>query len=442
MMQRDYYAFRRAELSDSLNSLDQAVIALDEARKARDRPACQRAERQMMQAAQNAIAVEPHLAYLWHWAKREAARARRADQEAKRASEVANSIRDAWQDSLETGAIPDAFRFMPDVSAISNMPSLSFLFRIPFQLQKPYISKDESDFYILDNPLRKEKVFKVPMMAATGWKGALRAVFWQLGYKEEHEVTFRLLGNPRGSDEHQAGRLYFYPTFLDKIGLEVINPHSRKTGVGERGPILMECVPEGTGTLLFLYVPFGPMDQSEQGRRDNVAQDLEVLAEGVQAMLTTYGFGAKTSSGFGTAADRLTGEGKLVLRAELIGEAAPLAAPPEREPAPDLPRYLESPTQLIADLRCLDGSPKSEEEYQELIEKRGQQYVRKRRWLYSKARKWWEREGRELAEAALQEPEPAPTETPSVTEWTFPTLSALRKLAQRVAAQLRKGDEA
>ncbi|WP_421658963.1 hypothetical protein [Leptothermofonsia sp. ETS-13] len=33
-----------------------------------------------------------------------------------------------------------------------------------------------------------------------------------------------------------------------------------------------------------------------------MAADLKLVAEGVQAMLTVYGFGAKTSSGFGVAA--------------------------------------------------------------------------------------------------------------------------------------------
>jgi len=50
-----------------------------------------------------------------------------------------------------------------------------------------------------------------------------------------------------------------------------------------------------------------------------VAADLVVLAKGLRAMLTVYGFGAKTSSGFGVAEDRLAGEGRLVIRAELAG---------------------------------------------------------------------------------------------------------------------------
>lgn len=455
-MQRDYYAFRRVELHESLRSLDQAAIAFDEARETGDRTARQMAEDQMAQAAQEATGIGPHLAYLWYWAEKEdaekdARRAannterRKAEKEARRASDSANSIRDGWQEGLTAVTIPDVFRFIPDVSAITFMPSLSFMLRIPFPLQKPYISKDERVFYLLDNLLRKEKIFEAPMVAPTSWKGALRSALWQLGYTQTHEVVIRLLGNPRGRDEHQAGRLYFYPTFFKDIGLEVINPHSRETGVGKRGPILMECVPRGTGTLLVLYAPFGLTKQTDLERRAAVARDLEVLAEGVQAMLTTYGFGAKTSSGFGTADNRLAGEGILALRAQLPGMAVPTETTPIPEPVPDLPRYLESPTRLQADFRRPDGSLKLEAEYKALLESRGGKYVKRNRQLYEKAQKWWEREGRQLAEAAAQEPKtetaPTPAATPPISEWTFATLSELQGLAQRVADHLRNGGE-
>jgi CRISPR-associated protein Cmr2 len=239
--------------------------------------------------------------------------------------------------------------------------------------------------------------------------------------------------------------LYFFPTFFNELGLEVINPHDRKTGVGARGPILMECVPQGTkGDLFLLYVPFGAIEQGENERRAEVVEDLQVLAQGIQAMLTTYGFGAKTSSGFGVAANHLAGEGKLALRAELAGKVVPSAAPPEPQ-QPDLPRYLESPTRLHADLRSEDGGLKSEVEYQALIESRGQKYAKKDKQLYDKAQSWWEREGKELAQSSQEpepEPEPAQPETPPVSEFTFRSLSELCDLAQEVAERLRKRGEA
>lgn len=343
--------------------------------------------------------------------------------------------RKRWQDKLSPRSdLLDKFFVLPDLSTVTHLPVLSFMLRIPFQLQKPYLSKDERNFHLLDNPLRKDKVFQTPMVASTSWKGALRAALRQLGYKEDHEVTIRLLGNPRESEEQQAGRLYFFPTFFDNIGLEVINPHDRATGVGARGPILMECVPQGTkGELFLLYVPFGAIGQSENNRRAEVAEDLQVLCKGVQAMLTIHGFGAKTSSGFGTAEDQLVREGKLIVRAKLASGTAPSSAPPEPQ-QPVLPRYLESPTRLHPDLRREDGSLKSEAEYQSLIESRGRKYIREDEQL-------WEREGRTLAEGASQEPEPEPAlpETPPISEFTFRTLSELCEVTRRVAEQLREG---
>jgi CRISPR-associated protein Cmr2 len=459
-MQRDYYTFRQEELSDSLHQLGQAALRLEEARAARDRQARQQAESQMKQAARNAVTSEAHLTSLWFAARKEDAEKdaqqatdnvhrRAAEDEAKRHAGVANAVRDAWQYDVgtEPRTIPDAFRFTPEVSALAYLPSLSFMLRIPFRLQKPYISKDETDFYLLDHPVRKEKIFQVPMVAATSWKGTLRAALWQLGYTETHVVVRRLLGNPRGSDTHQAGRLYFYPTFFARMGLEVINPHSRETGIGERGPLLMECVPGGTGTLVLLYVPFGPMQQSEPHTRTEVAQDLEVLAEGVQAMLTTYGFGAKTSSGFGTTTDRLAGEGQLGLRAALPRMAAPATIPPTRaQPAPGLPRYLESSARLHPDFRRPDGSLKSEAEYRAFLAGRGRKYAKRDRQLYAKAQKWWEREGHQRAEAVSQTPQPedasALAAVPPLCTLTFNTLNELLVLAPHVAAQVRDGGTA
>lgn len=350
-----------------------------------------------------------------------------------------------WRENMaKQSDLAAKFKLLPEIAQSDLLPQLSFVLHIPFRLQKSYISKDERDFYPLDNPLRREKVFQVPLVAATSWKGALRATLWQLGYKETHESTLRLLGNSRDSEEGQAGRTFFYATFFEQIGLEVINPHDRTTGIGKQ-PILMECVPQkANGALVFLYVPFGPPDQIEGGGRAELARDLEVLTEGIQAMLTTYGFGAKTSSGFGIAEDQLVGKGTLALRVELPGIRMLTGALPESaQPVPSLPRYQESPMRLHSDFRQPDGSLKSETEYESFIKNRGGQYAKKDKQLYEKAQKWWEREGRQLAEAKAQEPMPEPastsTQRPPVTELTFATLSEMRELAQRVAAQLRNG---
>lgn len=423
-MQRDYYAFRQIMLSDSLGELAQAEQSLKHAKQRRDRDAIREAEQKIEQAANQAVQIEPHLACLWFEAN---------------GSDLDNAIRDAWQKKLASSAIPDAFHFQPDDDAIYQLPAFSFLLRVPFRLRKPYLSKDDTTFHLLDNPVRKEKIFQIPMVAATGWKGALRAALWQLSYREDHEVTIRLLGNPRESDAGQAGRLHFFATFFDKIGLEVINPHSRQSGVGERGPILMECVPQGAkGELLVLYVPFGTSDPHQ------IATDLEITAQGLQAMLTTYGFGAKISSGFGVVEEQLAGQGRLLIRAALGTSDTP-AGTQVAPSTPSLARYLETPTRLHADFRRPDGSLKSAAEYEALIKSQGRQYGKQERQLYEKAQKWWEREGRQLMEAAAQEPveqpaPPAPAQPP-VTERTFATLTELQTQAQQVAEQLRRGGE-
>src|SRR5207253_2519576 len=121
---------------------------------------------------------------------------------------------DEWQNRFakQSDSI-SRFSLLPQESEVVQLPPLSFLMRMPFRLQKPYLSRDERDFYLLDNPLRREKIFQTPMVASTGWKGALRAALWQLGFKEDHVVVLRLFGNPRDSEEEQAGRLHFYSTF-------------------------------------------------------------------------------------------------------------------------------------------------------------------------------------------------------------------------------------
>ena len=55
----------------------------------------------------------------------------------------------------------------------------------------------------------------------------------------------------------RAGRLFFYPTFFDKISLDVITPLSRVTRTPIPGPIYFEIVPnetEGIFRLLIIHL--------------------------------------------------------------------------------------------------------------------------------------------------------------------------------------------
>ncbi len=237
----------------------------------------------------------------------------------------------------------------PTLPDLSIFPHGSWAVRVPFTLRKPYISKDDKAFYILDNPVKKEWVFKVPYVAPSQWKGTLRATmvrqlvdWWQKQSNRNPEEfarnrlrLFLLFGDEKGEEPgsikglakylddvggaeaakifrekvhkllrmsedkplpHFSGRLHFYPTFFDRIGMEVINPQDRRKGTGARGPIYFECVPAGTGGVFaLLYVPL--IQEDDEDYKD----DMKSIARGIRAMLTTYGFGAKTSSGYGVA---------------------------------------------------------------------------------------------------------------------------------------------
>lgn len=249
----------------------------------------------------------------------------------------------------------------PNPVCMDVLPEFSALIKFPFVLSKSYLSKDDEAFHIIDNPVRKDRVFQVPMVASTSWKGRLRwAATEQLADRGRAQTTdevekfalerlrlTRLFGDEKGEEPgniqalarfldeaggkkaaalyrqmvrayvrvstnnpmpHYAGRLSFFPTFFNRMDLDVINPHVRERKVGTV-PILMECVPKGArGEFALLYIPF---DRSGAGEADpersfkplgqEVMEDMALITAALQAMFTIYGFGAKTSSGFGLA---------------------------------------------------------------------------------------------------------------------------------------------
>lgn len=371
----------------------------------------------------------------------------------------------------------------PELPDLACFPPDSWALQIPFALRKPYLSKDDTTFHLLDNPVRKEKLFQIPMVAATGWKGALRAalvqhlVAWWSSLNDDDRRQYlhckrflqqriqmaRIFGNEKGvqiddtnvdafldtlggerlaqiyrrvvrryltASGFVAGRLHFFPTFFDQLGLEVINPHSRQSGVGERGPILLEAVPQGaTGTLLLLYVPFGRVN------RHAVAQDLEMTAQGLQAMLTTYGFGAKTSSGFGVVEEALADQGKLLIRAALGGAKQKPSRPLEPEIPERVQRFREQYPDENFGLKPKEWRDKrkatSREQDQYKVARADFSDYQTKLSDYQHQVADWEK----AADAASRQPQP------SVAERTCTTLSGLQEQAQQVAVQLRSGGE-
>lgn len=278
--------------------------------------------------------------------------------------------RKKYQKHLEEFAFPHMTEYVPSTGLLKTIPSCSFFLQFRFTLATSYISRDDEEFYIIDNPVRKDKVFKVPMVSGSSWKGNMRWTAMRIfsdscftegvnqnsikeyikcranmvrifGYEKDaieayldslfaeavagdnesikrytkngkfDKETFRKFLDERGylkpGVEGRRGRLTFYPTFFDKISLEVINPHDRTTKAGTQ-PIYIESVPAGAcGTFSLLYIPFDIMGKPEDMVTKEVIEDLSLIYAALKEMMLTYGFSAKKSSGFGIAGEDIKG---------------------------------------------------------------------------------------------------------------------------------------
>lgn len=223
---------------------------------------------------------------------------------------------------------------------ISSLPKGSWLLEFEITLKHPFISRDDMPFYIIENPVRKDKVFGIPMTSAMSWKGNLRWTMMKVHLEPEvnnpeefANVRYRhtlLFGTEKGMEEYAkgwtkyldeispqakeiyrdrlkerfkseeipslTGMLHFYPTFWDRIDMEVINPHDRRTKTG-KNPIYYEVVPRGAkGIFRLLYVPYYYIHDL---KINEILKDLEDVVKGLKEMMLTYGFSAKKSSGYG-----------------------------------------------------------------------------------------------------------------------------------------------
>jgi CRISPR-associated protein Cmr2 len=71
--------------------------------------------------------------------------------------------------------IMEDLKLLPALQIPLNfLPPYSVVIQFDFTLARPLLSRDDQFFYIIENSLRKEKVFKVPMIGAASWKGNLR----------------------------------------------------------------------------------------------------------------------------------------------------------------------------------------------------------------------------------------------------------------------------
>lgn len=253
-------------------------------------------------------------------------------------SELAKNKHKDWIKSLNLTEECDIIKSLgiSEVKTFNEHLNHSYLLEINFKLKKSYISKDDEDFYVVNNPICKDKVFKVPLIRPSSWKGALRFsaiknVLEKEGQKKVNAriTLFKLFGNGNKNikdfldeqfgdklkkeyenklekvygEEKQnlRGQLVFYPSFFDQISLDVVTPHDRKTKTPAKGPIYFETVPSDTiGTFYLLYFPFDLIHEKEKINVERT-ENLEFLIDSIIDMFLKYGFGAKTTSGYGIA---------------------------------------------------------------------------------------------------------------------------------------------
>lgn len=386
---------------------------------------------------------------------------------------------------------------LPALPDLKELPEWSFAIHLKFTLRQPYYSRDDSSFYLLENPIRKEKVFRLPYIAPTQWKGTLRSVMVrQLAARWEDSGAasatkadpkqfirwrarlFSMFGTERAFDLKPdkpqpnkrtekkkkqlsyldqrlpeslavakyrryirryfaqngflAGRLRFYPSFFTQIGLEVINPHSRKTGAGEL-PILFETIPKGAiADFTLLYVPHDCVGKPPEEMAGEVAEDLQLIACGLHEMFCLYGFGAKTTSGFGRADEAV--EGKLVVRSKDDALRRALRGQPgtaEKQAAQSpLPKYLEAPDRLKPEYLNPDGT------LREIREAELQQFGKKAKQEYDKARRWWLAQVPKTKDVLGDKSKRGD----AWPEASFKSFAEMETIVSRIAEALRKGE--
>ena len=254
-----------------------------------------------------------------------------------------------FKNQIKSKKIYDKLPTIPDFLEVNiqnliktSIPN-SFGIEVKIKLTSPYYSSDDDDFYIVQNPCLKEKVFKVPMVRSSGWKGSLLKAGIEI-FKDEKNPQylgsiFRIFGV--GNSEYRElfdkndkvienkimlflamemgvnfeediatqlkkyfktkankGRAIFYPTYFEKLSLELINPHNRKTKAGTN-PIHYEVVPKDSkAELKIVYIPFDGINQENNNIKEEAKQDLEFLAKCIKKV-SQNGIGAKTKLGWG-----------------------------------------------------------------------------------------------------------------------------------------------
>lgn len=229
-------------------------------------------------------------------------------------------------------------------------PAGSVALTLRFKLLTPLLTRDDDPFYLFDNPVRKDHVFGVPLLAAASVKGLAvdafqrgfpaRAPWSTLGeaerqrtqrYRTDNDRARRLFGLASDDVEHlssEAGRLRFQPVWFSHVQYLVMNPaKSDGSGTGTQ-PIHFEAIAPMTDkngpmtdkngavqaeTRLLYFNPAGAAGAAL------ARGDAACLVAALAAWWPALGLGAKRLAGYGAieplnAEARLAGEDGILER--------------------------------------------------------------------------------------------------------------------------------
>ena len=222
---------------------------------------------------------------------------------------------------------------LPEAAQLRGLPGPAWLLRLRFQLEQPLTTRGDWAATPAEMAFRRDRALGVPMVAASGWKGALSAACEGLGVHRRKKdaaadaTLTRLLGVFAVNEDQPgaAGHLHFFPTVFDpsRLGTAILSPQDRAKRKGKDNTLvdfeIITAESEGDfGLLWFAHDwdwPGG--DWGEQAR-----EELQLSCRAVAEMFRRSGFGARVSSGYGTANDKLVGEGEIWTR--LVAADEPL----------------------------------------------------------------------------------------------------------------------
>lgn len=120
---------------------------------------------------------------------------------------------------------------------ISELLKGSWVIEFPITLKKPFISKDDVPLYIIENPVRKDKVFGIPFSSAMSWKGNLRWTMMKVHLEPKAdnpddftEARFKhtlLFGTEKGMEDKAKG----WTEYLDNLCPEAKDKYKNKLKV-------------------------------------------------------------------------------------------------------------------------------------------------------------------------------------------------------------------